>query len=155
MQVNIKNAKNNYFYSADSKANSTSAVNNEKKVFISHSSSDKAIASDIRLMLINRFKFKVYLSGIEYDSEAIGFWFDEITKNIDDCDVFIVLISKEHESRKWIYFESGYALKSEVIIIPVCLFDAQSNIEDAIGPPFSYFHVVHIKNLESWIEKQL
>jgi hypothetical protein len=79
-------------------------------IFITHSSSDEKVAEIIRAALEQCLgdKGKVFLST-HGDSIPNGAdWVSTITKELDDADGLVVLVSDKSMGSNWVWFELGY-----------------------------------------------
>ncbi|MFZ7166105.1 MAG: toll/interleukin-1 receptor domain-containing protein [Bacteroidota bacterium] len=75
-------------------------------IFISHDSSDQAIAIELKGFLENLFlNSNVYVSG--RDLEGGQTWIENIKLALSSSQVIIALISKISVNSSWLYFESG------------------------------------------------
>jgi len=94
-----------------------------KEVFLSHSSKNKKITEKIAETLRNH-NIPVWYS--ETNIKGAQQWHDEIGKALRRCDWFIILLSDESISSKWVKMELGYALNHSQYdnhILPVTLTD--------------------------------
>lgn len=87
-------------------------------IFLSHSDKDKKIAMDIKKKLEPR---GIYVFVAHEDINGGTYWEDELFSEIQNCDVFMVLFSKEFHSSNYTDQEIGIALRSSKPILPVCI----------------------------------
>ena len=90
------------------------------KVFISYSTRDIRIAELIKNILENNFpSVKVFLA--EYSIKSGEPLSDKIFNAIKDCDLFILLWSKNSKNSDWVKSEIGAAKGCEKPILPIVL----------------------------------
>ena len=88
----------------------------EVRVFISYSSLNKKGAGEIKRWL-SKFGFNVFLAHDDIDPSLE--WQKAIIDNLKVCHVFIPIITPEFNESKWTDQESGMALITNKLIIPV------------------------------------
>lgn len=86
------------------------------RVFLSYSVRDKKIASVIKIHL-ESFKLVVFLAH-EDISPSIE-WQNTILKELKTCDIFIPILTTNFSDSEWTDQESGIALASDRIIVPL------------------------------------
>ncbi|MCH9639111.1 MAG: toll/interleukin-1 receptor domain-containing protein [Betaproteobacteria bacterium] len=94
-----------------------------KEVFLSHSSKNKEITEKVAETLRNH-NISVWYS--ETNIKGAQQWHDEIGRALRRCDWFIILLSGESISSKWVKMELGYALRHSQYdehILPVVIED--------------------------------
>jgi len=75
-------------------------------IFISHDSSDEAIAVELKAFLENIFlNASVYVSG--RDLQGGQTWIENIKLSLKNSQVIISIITKQSIGNNWIYFETG------------------------------------------------
>ncbi len=90
--------------------------NKEIRIFLSYSSLNKVSVGKIKSWLAN-LGFTVFLA--HEDIEPSLEWQKEIIKNLENCHIFIPIITKEFTESKWTDQESGIAFIRKKLIIPV------------------------------------
>ena len=96
----------------------------DKKVFISHSSKDKAIADQICDTIENNgIGCWIAPRDIPYGNE----WAGEITKALRQASICIFLFSKNSNQSKQVAKEIQIAIDNEVVIIPIRLDNVEMN----------------------------
>lgn len=96
----------------------------DKKVFISHSSKDKAIADQICNTIENNgIGCWIAPRDIPYGNE----WAGEITKALRQANICIFLFSKNSNQSKQVAKEIQIAIDNEVIIIPIRVENVEMN----------------------------
>lgn len=81
------------------------------KIFISHVTEEQNIAFAIKDYLENIYGEQLYIfvsGNIQMGSD----WFENVKKELENCDMVITLMSKYSYKRPWINIESGYAVMS-------------------------------------------
>lgn len=89
---------------------------NHFKLFISHSTADKKIATELSaaLSLYGISSFVAH-ENIEPSTE----WIEEIEKALNTADAFLAFLTKDFEESKWCDQESGIAYGRDIFIFPV------------------------------------
>ncbi len=85
-------------------------------VFLSYSSKDKDLAGKIKLRL-ETFGIEAFLA--HEDIKPTQKWKDVILDHLERCDVFIPIVSKNFKQSNWTDQETGYALGTGKMIIPI------------------------------------
>lgn len=94
-----------------------------KEVFISHSSENRAITKKVAETL-RAHNIPVWYS--DTNIKGAQQWHDEIGRALRRCDWFVLLLSQDSVSSKWVRMELGYALNHSQYdekILPVILED--------------------------------
>ena len=93
------------------------------KVFISHSVEDRNIVSAINcnLALAN---IQAYIAEEDYQP-GTNIW-EKVTRNIDDSDVVIAILTRDGVRYSYVNQEVGYAFKAGKQVIPI--------VEDEVKP---------------------
>lgn len=86
------------------------------KVFLSYSDIDKVIAGRIRREL-KKYGLSVFLA--HDDIEPSEEWVERILRELNNCDVFLPILTNNFDSSLWTDQESGIALILEKLIIPL------------------------------------
>lgn len=89
------------------------------KIFISHVTEEQNVALSIKQLLKETYGdlLHIFISGnLQMGSD----WFDNVKKELINCDMVITLMSKYSYKRPWINIESGYAVMSNKKMIPIC-----------------------------------
>ena len=124
-----------------------------KKIFISHATNDKKIASDIVKKLIEFSNFStedIFCTSIELCNIEIGNkWIEEIDHNLGNCKYFLMLCSKDSINSKFVWYEFGFVKKRhpEVKIIPIIIDLKAEELDQSIG----IFQ--HIKYENGWVNQ--
>lgn len=96
----------------------------DKKVFISHSSKDRAIADQICNTIENNgIGYWIAPRDIPYGNE----WAGEITKALRQASICIFLFSKNSNQSKQVAKEIQIAIDNEVVIIPIRVDNVKMN----------------------------
>ncbi len=92
------------------------------QVFISHISSESAIAQALKLRMGRDFLglLDIFVSSDRSTIGAGAKWLDEVDKGLKAADLQIVLASKESVGRPWVNFEAGAVWLRGIPVIPVC-----------------------------------
>ena len=86
------------------------------RVFVSYSSDDKYLAGDVKRIL-EQYGLTVFLA--HDDIEPTFEWQTEIIKNLNECDVFIPILTRSFSNSEWTDQEVGMAFGLEKLIIPL------------------------------------
>jgi len=86
------------------------------KVFLSYSSLDYELAKEIKNFL-EVFGLNVFLAHTSIEPSLD--WVEEIHKNLNDCDIFIPLLTEAFKESNWTDQESGIAYSFKKIILPI------------------------------------
>jgi len=78
------------------------------EIFLSHSSRDRKCASDLASVLRDH-RLNVWYSDSNIQNAKQ--WHDEIGKELQRCDWFVVLLSKHSVASQWVKMELMYALR--------------------------------------------
>lgn len=89
------------------------------KVFISYSSAQKHLGGLFKRCLISYAGYDTFIA--HDDIEGARIFEDEIIKAINNCDFFIPLISNEFKQSAFTDQETGIAVASKKLIIPIKL----------------------------------
>lgn len=94
----------------------------KKKIFISHIGEESEIAQNLKdkILTFTNKGVEVFVSS---DSESIGLgrdWEDIVKDEIKQCDMMLVIVSKNSLNRPWISFETGAAWVKGIAPIPIC-----------------------------------
>src|SRR5436853_4915577 len=94
----------------------------QRKVFISHVSSETELAQVLKRHLIRDFPdLDVFVSSDGKSIQAGDNWLDELRKALRNAKVVIVLCSLESIGRPWVNFEAGAGwIQRRIQVIPVC-----------------------------------
>ena len=94
-------------------------------VFISYSTKDLHIAKQIKSILENIPSVKVFLA--EYSIKSGECLSDNIFEAIKNCDLYLLLWSKNSENSSWVSSEIGAAKVNEKPILPIILDKESEN----------------------------
>jgi hypothetical protein len=86
-------------------------------IFLSYSSKDKRFAQSVKDIFLE-FGFAVFLAP--EDISPASDWVQTILENLDDCDVFVAIVTKSYHGSNWTDQESGYAVARQKTILPIC-----------------------------------
>ncbi len=90
---------------------------NKFDIFLSHSHKNAEIANKLKEELELGFGLRVFIAHI--DIEPSEEWVSTILEKLDECDVFMPLLTDEFRSSKWTDQETGIAVLKKKIIIPL------------------------------------
>jgi hypothetical protein len=102
------------------------------RIFICYSHIDAGSAEILRRILSDCYGFDVFLA--EYTNTPSSDWYREIIRHLEECEIFLPLISSNLKQSHFANQEIGYAVKSEKIIMPIPLDSTQ---------PFDMLYSVH------------
>jgi hypothetical protein len=89
------------------------------KAFISYSTKDKKHGAAVKAAL-EKFQIKSFLA--HNDLRVSEEWKNRILQELEECDIFIPLLSKEFSKSKWCDQETGISVnRGAVLIIPLSL----------------------------------
>jgi len=89
------------------------------RVFVSYSTVDKIVAAQIK-SLFERFEFEVFVA--HDDIEVSEEWRERILEELETCDVFVPVLSKDFLGSNWTQQEVGAAtLRRSVAIVPLSI----------------------------------
>lgn len=89
------------------------------KIFISYSSADRSTIEKVDSFLTRTYR-------VWYDKKSLiggQKWWDEIIRQIDECEIVLYFSSTKSNNSKWCIKEVDYAISQEKIIIPIRLED--------------------------------
>ncbi|RZN42889.1 MAG: toll/interleukin-1 receptor domain-containing protein [Methanosarcinales archaeon] len=105
------------FAEKSKKLTSKNDVERRFKVFISHNSKDKAIACQLRDLLVIIPEMDVILDDCSFE---IGEPLPEIiVEGIKECGCFVAFLTKNAEKSVWVNQEIGVAIGVDIKIIPM------------------------------------
>ena len=87
-------------------------------IFLSHATHDKNIASTLKEKLAC-FEINVFLAHDDLKGGVI--WDDELNSEIKNCDIFMVLLSKQYHKASYTDQELGIGLANNKTIIPISI----------------------------------
>ena len=107
-------------------------VGNEPFVFLSYSHFDKQIAESVIVGLKRKMCRVFYDEGLTPGES----WNDELAEMVIKCNCFVVLLTTDSASSKYVRAELNYAIAKDKTIIPILIGNTQlpSGIEMMIGP---------------------
>ena len=91
-------------------------------IFISHAHKDRREAAALKVQLSN-FGIDVFLAHEDIDGSEE--WIPHLLCKLRECDVFLVLFSKNYHNGKYTDQESGMALGYDKAIIPIRIDDTE------------------------------
>lgn len=86
------------------------------RVFVSYSSDDKFLAGEIKRIL-EQYGLSVFLA--HDDIEPLCDWQEEISKNLNECDIFIPVLTGSFRESFWTDQEIGMAFALKKMIMPL------------------------------------
>jgi len=86
-------------------------------IFLSHSHKNLEIANKLKEEIESRFDLNVFVA--HGDIEPSEEWISTIMAELDECDIFMPLLTNEFKASKWTDQETGIAISKEKIIIPI------------------------------------
>ncbi len=86
------------------------------RVFVSYSSANKSLAGQIKRIL-EQYGLSVFLA--HDDIPPLHDWQEEISNNLNECDVFIPILTHSFGNSKWTDQEIGMAFGLKKMIIPL------------------------------------
>lgn len=106
-------------------------------IFLSHIQEEAKLA-----VLIKKELEKAFLNGVEVFVSSIPAslpmgqkWMDDISINLKNCKIEIVLASPKALGRPWIWFESGAGWVRDIPVIPLC---HSGMTPSKLPPPMSF-----------------
>ena len=119
-------------------------------VFVSHSEKDGWIANQIAAEIerkcrrygVKTFLYEKHIAG----GEAIP---DSIRKNIQECDEFLVLLSRYSIDRPWVLVEIGGAWALEKPIVAIADKVSPDEMPDIMRP----YKAIDLNNLDEYLEQ--
>lgn len=110
-----------------------------KKIFISYSSKEYDVASELRSVFIE-YGMECWMAP---ESIPVGSNYAvEIPKAIKDCSVFVLLISENSQSSVWVSKEVDLAVNNKKIIVPIIFNNCQ------IISPFD-FYLTNVQTIQA------
>jgi hypothetical protein len=91
-------------------------MNGQLKLFLSHSSKDKKLATDLK-DAFERLGLDVFVA--HQDIKPSVKWADEILRQLRASDIFLALLTKNFKTSDWADQEAGIAISLEKVILPV------------------------------------
>lgn len=91
---------------------------NSINVFLSHSDIDKEIAGSIKEKL-GKYEINVFLAHT--DLEGGTEWESKLFAEIQNCDLFLILLTENYHSGRFTDQETGIALSFPKPILPICI----------------------------------
>ena len=89
-----------------------------EKIFLSHSDKDRKIASELKSKL-NKHGLSVFLA--HDDIEGGADWMANLYEEIQNCKLFIMLLTKNYHPSKYTDQEAGIALNCKKTILQLCI----------------------------------
>ena len=86
------------------------------QVFASYSTDDKFLAGDVKRIL-EQYGLSVFLA--HDDIPPLCDWHEEISKNLNECDVFLPILTRSFSESVWTDQEVGIAFGLKKLIIPL------------------------------------
>lgn len=87
-----------------------------KKIFISHAHEDRAIAGILKTCL-ESLGYQAFVA--HDDITPSKQWMDEIINAMNECGVFVVIVSSYSNKSQWVNQEIGYAIAKNGFIVPI------------------------------------
>jgi len=121
----------------------------KKKIFVGWSRDEGKI---IALAIKKAFETDIFcrknlcfVSSVDIESGT--YWFDKIKGELATCSLGIIVITKDHMFRPWIYFEAGALVAREVPVIPLIIEEKSNKLKDT---PLSGQHAVEFSDVEQF-----
>jgi len=92
------------------------------RAFLSHSDKDKKIAAELKEKLA-KYKIDVFLAHIDLDSGTE--WESRLFSEIQNCNIFLILLTKNYHDSNYTDQETGIALNIPKPILPICVDDTR------------------------------
>lgn len=94
----------------------------KKRVFISHISTESALAQALKQRLQRDFLglLDIFVSSDQTTIGAGAKWLEEVDRALKGADLQVVLASKESVGRPWVNFEAGAVWLRGIPVIPAC-----------------------------------
>ncbi len=115
-------------------------MSEQRTVFLSHSTSERRIASAIKEHLERAIPgLDVFTSSV--DMEIGQSWIDVIQHALGSAEAILVLCSRESVRRRWLHFEAGAGFGTGKRVIPVCVSGLHTT---DLPDPFRGFQAVDL-----------
>ena len=131
----------------------------EKKIFLSHASSDAPLAN-----IIAKTISKVTLNHLEVwfssDLQIDGGlkpgdnWYSVIHRKVEDCDILIVLVTPDSIDKPWIYYEAGLAQGTKKKAFAICVGIKREDLKSPLRELQSY-QLTDKRSYEEFLSKTL
>lgn len=129
----------------------------KKKIFISHNSQDKDLA-ELIAKLISKLTIKQVTLWFSSDNAAGGGfnpgdeWYNEIIKQINECDLMLALTTPNSIDRPWIYYEAGFAKGIKRQVVPICLGIKREELKSPLNT-FQAYQLSDKKSIDEFLTK--
>jgi len=104
------------------------------RVFVSYSHKDRWIAKQLVRLIEERGEGRVKVFLDEKDIEAGQSIADSVRESIEQCDEFVVLLSRYSKDRPWVLIEMGAAWGLKKPIIAIIDKIAPKEMPDIVSP---------------------
>lgn len=88
------------------------------RAFLSHSDKDKKIATDLKEKLA-KYEIDVFLAHVDLDGGTE--WESKLFSEIQGCNIFLILITKNYHGSNYTDQETGIALGLPKPLLPICI----------------------------------
>jgi hypothetical protein len=103
-----------------------------QKLFISHSSKDKALAATLSEAI--DYVSQRNLIGWVYSNKTAGStWSNDIMVNLNTSRALVVLVTPNSVGNRWVHIEIGIAIAREMPIIPICLCLSEEDVPSPLN----------------------
>jgi hypothetical protein len=132
-------------------------MTSKKKIFISHNSQDKDLA-ELIAKLISKLSIKQVNLWFSSDNSAGGGfnpgdeWYNEIIRQINECDLLLALTTPNSIERPWIYYEAGFAKGIKRPVVPICLGIKREELKSPLNT-FQAFQLSDKKSIDDFLTK--
>lgn len=125
-------------------------ISEDYLVFISHSTRDRWIAKQIANLIEEKgrqFRVKTFLD--EKDIEGGDLIPESIRKNIQQCDEFLLLLSRYSINRPWVLIELGAAWGLEKRVVTIIDKITPNEMPEVISP----YKAIDLNNFDDYLEQ--
>lgn len=112
------------------------------RIFLSYDAADRAYGHKLRSLLSQRPHVRIFTTDMLSAGED---WQSKLKDELSKCDIFLVLLSPNSVSSKWVLHELGAAWAMEKPIISIV---THPEIFSKIPVPLSQIQFVEIEDLE-------
>lgn len=89
------------------------------KIFLSHSSTDRKLATEIKKIFESIYGSQVFLAHI--DIKPLKEWETVMHRELERCDVLFALLTQSFAQSEWTDQETGFAVARKILIIPIMI----------------------------------
>jgi hypothetical protein len=130
-----------------------------RTIFLSHNARDKPLA-DVISYTLRRISIEQIRPWFSSDDKADGgfsagdFWYMEILRKIEKCNVLIAILTPNSVDRPWLYYEAGIAKGLNKVVVPVCIGLKREDIRSPLNA-FQAYQLTDKNSLEEFLGKIL